>query len=124
MACSDNTEHDVGLCRTTQHPCCVDTRYAHALSQGPMQRTEDEILAVAEGARFILTDETFNTLFKEFSDQSLAAIVGSQPHESKLREFEYTKLQALIGFSNYLAGFVEAAQNIINKNAPQQSDED
>lgn len=74
----------------------------------------------------MLSDDTFNQLFREYSDASLAAIVASQPHEVKAREFEYSKLQALIGFSNYLAGFVEAAQNIINKNDPNniQSDED
>jgi hypothetical protein len=89
-----------------------------------MERPEHEILALGEGCRNVLTDETFNQLFKEYTDLSLAAIVASQPHETKLREFEYAKLQAVMGFSNYLAGFVEAAQNIINKNDPQQSDED
>jgi hypothetical protein len=89
-----------------------------------MQRTEDQILALGDGCKSILTDDTFNQLFKEYSDLSLAAIVASQPHEVKVREFEYAKLQAIIGFGNYLAGFVEAAQNIINKDDPQQSDED
>ena len=80
-----------------------------------MQRSEDELLALGEGAKRVLTDDVFNQLFREYSDASLAAIVASQPHEVKAREFEYTKLQALIGFSNYLAGFVEAAQNILTK---------
>jgi hypothetical protein len=88
-----------------------------------MQRPEDEILALGEGAERVMRDDAFNTLFKEYSDQCLAAIVGSQPHEAKLREFEYTKLQALIGFSTHLASYVEAAQNIINKDKT-QSDED
>jgi hypothetical protein len=87
-----------------------------------MERTQDEILALGEGARGVLTDDTFNTLFKEYTDLSLASIVASQPHEVKLREFEYAKLQALKGFADYLAGFVEAAHNITNP--PQQSDED
>lgn len=63
----------------------------------------------------MLSDETFNQLFREYSDASLAAIVASQPHEVKAREHEYAKIQALIGFNEYLVGFVEAAQNIINR---------
>ena len=90
-----------------------------------MERTDDQILALGEGCRRVLEDETFNQLFKEYSDASLATIVASQPHEVKAREHEYAKIQALIGFSNFLAGFVEAAQNIINRSNPNiQSDED
>jgi hypothetical protein len=87
-----------------------------------MQRTQDELLAAGEGAKIILSDGTFNQLFKEYTDLSLQAIVTSAPHETKVREFEYAKLQALKGFIEYLAGFVEAAHNILNP--PEQSDED
>jgi hypothetical protein len=87
-----------------------------------MQKSEDAILALGEGAKKILNDDTFNTLFKEYSDLSLQSIVASQPHETKAREFEYAKLTALKGFAEYLAGFVLAAHNIINP--PEQSDED
>ena len=87
-----------------------------------MERTEDQILTLGEGCKRVLSDDTFNQLFREYSDASLAAIVASQPHEVKLREFEYAKLQALKGFAEYLASFVEAAHNITNP--PQQSDED
>jgi hypothetical protein len=88
-----------------------------------MQRPEHEIVSLGEGAERVLSDDAFNVIFKEYSDQCLASIVGSQPHETKLREFEYTKLQALIGFSHHLASYVEAAHNIINKDK-HQSDED
>jgi hypothetical protein len=87
-----------------------------------MERTQDEILALGEGARNVLSDDTFNTLFKEYTDLSLQAIVASQPHETKAREFEYAKLQALKGFAEHLTGYVLAAHNILNP--PQQSDED
>ena len=87
-----------------------------------MERTESEVVALGEGARNVLTDATYNTLFKEYTDISLASIVASQPHEVKLREFEYAKLQALKGFAEYLASFVEAAHNITNP--PIKSDED
>ena len=89
-----------------------------------MERTEDQILTLGEGCKRVLSDDTFNQLFREYSDASLAAIVASQPHETKAREFEYAKLQALIGFSNYLAGFVEAAENIINKDHHRDDDAD
>lgn len=89
-----------------------------------MERTQDQLLTLGEGCKRILTDDVFNQLFREYSDASLAAIVASQPHETKLREFEYTKLQALIGFSNHLAGFVEAAENIINKDQLRDDDTD
>jgi hypothetical protein len=87
-----------------------------------MQRPEHEVVALGEGARNVLSDETFNTLFKEYTDLSLSAIANSAPHETKLREFEYAKLQAIKGFAEYLASFVEAAHNITNP--PQQSEED
>lgn len=80
-----------------------------------MQRPEHEIVALGAGCKTILSDDTFNRLFREYSDASLDAIVQSQPHETKLREFEYTRLHALKGFTNFLVSFVEAAQNIINK---------
>lgn len=88
-----------------------------------MERTEDQILTLGEGCNRVLTDDVFNQLFREYSDASLAAIVASQPHEVKAREFEYSKLQALIGFSNFLAGFVEAAESIRNR-VLSRSDED
>lgn len=80
-----------------------------------MERTEDQILSLGEGCRRVLDDATYNQLFREYSDASLAAIVASQPHEVKAREHEYAKIQALIGFNEYLVGFVEAAQNIITR---------
>lgn len=89
-----------------------------------MDRPEHEILALGDGARGVLSDETFNALFKQFSDLCLQTIVSSQPHEVKVREFEYAKLQALIGFSQYLASFVEAAENIKNKEQPRDDDAD
>jgi hypothetical protein len=90
-----------------------------------MERSDQELLALGDFAKGLLTNDTFNVVFKEYSDLSLQAIVGSKPHETKLREFEYAKLQALVGFTDYLVGFAEAAQNLINKNDPTyQSDED
>lgn len=91
-----------------------------------MQRPEHEILSLGAGAQRVLSDDAFNSIFKEYSDQCLASIVGSQPHEVKAREFEYAKLKALIGFSQHMVSYAEAAQTIINKNDPNniQSDED
>ena len=90
-----------------------------------MSRTDDEILSLGAYTKDLLTGETFNELFKEYSDLSLANIVNSKPHEVKLREFEYAKLQALTGFLQHLASFAEAAENIINASAPEREpDED
>jgi hypothetical protein len=90
-----------------------------------MQRTESEIVAVGEYASSLLMHDTFNALHKEYTDAMLSAIVSSQPHEAKLREFEYAKVQAIIGFVNHLVSLAEAAQAIINKNTqPIQSDDE
>jgi hypothetical protein len=90
-----------------------------------MQRPESEILALGAFTKDLLSNVTFNALFKEYTDQMLTAIVSSAPHEVKVREFEYAKSRAMLGFLDHLAGFAEAAQNIINKsNDPDQSDED
>ena len=80
-----------------------------------MQRTESEIVAVGTFAKDLLTSDTFNALHKEYTDAMLSAIVSSAPHEAKLREFEYAKVQAIIGFVNHLVGLAVAAENIINK---------
>lgn len=90
-----------------------------------MQRTDDELLALGEFATNLLSDDTFNRVFKEYSDLILQSIVTSKPHETKLREFEYAKLQALTGFTEHLMGFAEAAHRILNPtNEHDQSDED
>ena len=82
-----------------------------------MERTESEIIAVGTFAKELLSSGTFNALHKEYTDQMLSSIVSSQPHETKLREFEYAKTQAIIGFINHLVGLAVAAENIITKNA-------
>lgn len=81
-----------------------------------MQRTESATVAVGTYAKEILSSITFNELHKEYTDEMLSAIVSSQPHEAKLREFEYAKVQAMIGFVNHLVGLAEAAEAIIQKN--------
>jgi hypothetical protein len=73
----------------------------------------------------LLTSQTFNELHKEYTDEMLSRIVSSQPHETKLREFEYAKTQAIMGFVNHLVALAVAAENIITKNAqPIQSVDD
>jgi hypothetical protein len=89
-----------------------------------MERPEHDIVALGAYTTGLLNDTTYNELFKEYTDQSLSAIINSAPHEVKVREFEYAKMQALLGFNTFLAGFATAAQNIINKDANNQSDED
>jgi len=80
-----------------------------------MERTESEIVSVGTFAKELLSSDTFNALHKEYTDQMLTSIVSSAPHETKLREFEYAKTQAIIGFVNHLVGLAVAAKNIINK---------
>ena len=83
---------------------------------GQMQRTEREIIAVGAYVKEVLLSQTFNDLYKEYTDAMLSTIVSSQPHETKLREFEYAKTQAMVGFVNHLVGLAEAAEKIIKKN--------
>jgi hypothetical protein len=87
-----------------------------------MQRPEHEVLALGEGARNVLSDDTVQHAVQGIHGPLPQCHRGSAPHEVKLREFEYAKLQAIKGFAEYLASFVEAAHNITNP--PQQSDED
>jgi hypothetical protein len=90
-----------------------------------MERTESEIVAVGTFAKDLLINDTFNALHKEYTDAMLSAIVSSAPHEAKLREFEYAKVQAIIGFVNHLVGLAEAAQTIITRDTqPIQSVDD
>jgi hypothetical protein len=90
-----------------------------------MERTESEIVVVGLYAKDMLSSDTFNALHKEYTDAMLSAIVTSAPHEAKLREFEYAKVQAIIGFVNHLVGLAEAAEKIINKDTqPIDSDDD
>lgn len=88
-----------------------------------MQRTESEIVAVGTYAKELLSSDYFNALHKEYTDAMLSAIVSSQAHETKLREFEYAKTQAIIGFVNHLVGLAVAAENIINKNEKPADDD-
>lgn len=87
-----------------------------------MQRTESDIIAVGTYAKGLLQSDTFCALHKEYTDAMLTAIVSSAPHETKLREFEYAKTQAITGFVNHLLDLAVAAETIIKKNA--QSDDD
>ncbi|MBR1173896.1 hypothetical protein JQ617_08020 [Bradyrhizobium sp. KB893862 SZCCT0404] len=89
-----------------------------------MQRTDDEILAVGAYARSLMTDETFNALYREYTDGMLANIIASQPHEVKVREFEYAQIRAMTGFMSHLVGLAESAAKIIEKNAPSSSQDD
>lgn len=68
--------------------------------------------------------DTFNALHKEYTDAMLSAIVSSQPHETKVREFEYAKVQAISGFVNHLVDLATAAETIINKNEKPADDAD
>jgi hypothetical protein len=87
-------------------------------------RTESEIVAVGTFAKDLLQSDTFNSLHKEYTDAMLTAIVSSQPHETKLREFEYAKTQAITGFVNHLLDLAVSAENIIQKNAQPADDAD
>jgi hypothetical protein len=90
-----------------------------------MERTESDTVAVGAFCKDLLNNHTFNELHKEYTDEMLSRIVSSQAHETKLREFEYAKTQAIIGFINHLVALVVAAENIITKNAqPIQSVDD
>lgn len=71
----------------------------------------------------VLRNETFNTIYREYTDVALQRIVNSQPHETKLREFEYTKINALSEFMNHLVSLVEAGA-LIKAQDQFQSDED
>lgn len=88
-----------------------------------MQKPESQIVAEGTPAKALLESDFYCAMFKEFTDVALAAIVASQPHETKVREYEYTKIQAMIGFNEHLTGLAVSAQNIINKNT-QPSAED
>lgn len=88
-----------------------------------MQRPDSEVVALGEFAKAFLTNETFNTIYKEYTDLMLNSIITSEPHELKKREFEYAKAQAIIGFVNHLTGYAVAAENIIQQST-EQSDED
>lgn len=87
-----------------------------------MQRTESEIVAVGTYARSLLESDTFNALHKEYTDAMLTAIVSSEPHETKAREFEYAKTRAMIGFVNHLLDLAVSAENIIQKNSQPVAD--
>jgi hypothetical protein len=87
-----------------------------------MERTESEMIAVGTYVKDVLLSDTFNALYKEYTDAMLSAIVSSQPHEAKLREFEYAKTQAMTGFVNHLVGLAAAADKLIKKNEQQNED--
>lgn len=89
-----------------------------------MQRSDSQIIAMGTFTKELLSSDAFCELYKEYTDQSLANIVSSQPHEVKVREFEYAKLQAVAGFVSHMAGLAEAAQTIINNSTQPSSDED
>ena len=76
-----------------------------------MQRTDQELLSIGERVTEIISDPVFNLLYSEYRDQAIEAFATSKPHETKLREFEYAKLQALGGFLSHLVSQVEAAEN-------------
>jgi hypothetical protein len=88
-----------------------------------MQRTDSETLAVGEYARTLLDSATFNSLHKECTDAMLSRLVNSQPHEAKLREYEYAKLQAMGEFVQHLVDLAVQA-DALKQTKKNQADED
>jgi len=86
--------------------------------------TDDQILDVGAYARALVENETFNRLYKDYTDGMLSRIVESQPQETKAREFEYAQIRAMTGFIGHLVGLAEAAARIIEKNEAQSLDPD
>jgi hypothetical protein len=87
-----------------------------------MNKSDAQIIAEGQQAMELLTSDFFNAMHKEYTDAILASIVQSQPHETKLREFEYAKLQAVIGFVNHLSAAATAAHNAVSVSALDDSD--
>jgi len=79
-------------------------------------RTEDETVSLGQYAKALVSNDAFNVLYREYTDSMLSRIIESQPHETKVREFEYAQVRAMTGFINHLVGLAEAAEKIIQKN--------
>uniref|UniRef100_E6VL39 Uncharacterized protein n=1 Tax=Rhodopseudomonas palustris (strain DX-1) TaxID=652103 RepID=E6VL39_RHOPX len=79
-----------------------------------MQKPTERIIAEGQWAQELLSSDHYCAMFKEYTDAMLATIVSSAPHEVKAREFEYAKLQAMIGFNNHLTSLVMQAQSLLN----------
>ncbi len=79
-----------------------------------MQKTTAEIIAQGQWAQELLSSDLYCAMFKEYTDAMLATIISSAPHELKVREFEYAKLQAMVGFNNHLTSLAMQAQSLLN----------
>lgn len=86
------------------------------------QKQDHEIIAEGQEAEQLINNEFFNAMYREFTSACFDAIANSKPHETKLREFEYAKLQAIMGFNGALIERAMAAHNLLNK--PQDDDAD
>lgn len=79
-------------------------------------RTDEETVVVGEYAKTLLSSDLFCGLYKEYTDTLLSNIVNSDPHETKVREYEYAKIRAISEFVNGLADLAKAAAQIVEKN--------
>jgi hypothetical protein len=84
---------------------------------------ESVIVQRGEFVENFMRSETFNAIYREYTDAALQRLLNSQPHETKLREFEYTKITAISEFVNHLASLAEAGA-VIKAQSNSQSDED
>ena len=88
-----------------------------------MPHTENEVVTIGGYCEALMRDDTFNMLVKEFQEQSVRAMLVTEPHEHKKREGIYAEIRGFDQFIGLLRTYVEQAQDILKKNDPAIADD-
>jgi hypothetical protein len=76
---------------------------------------EDFYLNVGAYCEHLLADPTFKFLSGNFEAQQVAQFLSTQPHETKLRESIYSRVQA---HRDFMATIIEFAQKKVDAEKP------
>lgn len=83
----------------------------------------DTVITVGDYSETLLNDPSFQFIVATFEGQLVQEMLATKPHESKLREYVYAKIQAHREFISSLASFVKERDEA-RKPPPDQSEDD
>lgn len=80
-----------------------------------MPKTEDAIVALGNYCEALLRDENFNTLCDDFEQQTVSAMLSTDPSDAARREQLYESIQGKREFIGLMLEYVNARDSIINR---------
>ena len=82
-------------------------------------RSEQKIVELGNYVELLFKQDHFNTLVKEFNQQSVEYALRTKPHEVKEREGVYARVNGVREFIDMMAQFVSMSDQIIETRSNQ-----